>query len=99
MSDPEQLSVAFHNQASAAYFTCLRDLESAVGTVNRQRDERIFRQLEDRYLYTFRKKLEEIAKELTQRFSGNPHYEGLNARLNGDINEYLHRMRQQLRNL
>jgi hypothetical protein len=62
--DFNQLSIEFDTKARPVFFALFHAFEQTVQTVNRQKNENYFQQLQSQYASTLKSQLGDIAKEL-----------------------------------
>jgi hypothetical protein len=86
----EQTVTEFHNRAREAFFSLFRDFTSSIDTVDRRRDESVFRQHREQYVNQLQIELQQIAQETLSNKKTISNIGELSQSLNHYIDEYIH---------
>lgn len=88
--DNDHIYVAFHNRARTVFFDAVHQFEQAARSLDRQSEERRFRQLKEKHVQTLKQLLEEVASALIERHQHQRQLPELSQSLQHLIKDYLH---------
>ena len=91
--------VEFNNRAAAIYDASFERFHKSILSVNRQKDDNVFRLQSSRYLTVLREQLEEEAKKILTENSGASFYDHLNVSLPSRIHFYLQEFNNRVNSL
>ena len=96
-TDVEQHTVLFHNRAREVFFSLYNNFKHSTATVDRQRDENVFQQLQAKYTNELKSQLHAVASEVLEQLPGLN--DGLNRMLHSLIEGYIREFVQKARSL
>lgn len=94
----EQQSVLFHDRARNVFFSIYKEFRHSIASVDRQGDENVFQQLQNRYASLLHHRLNMIALELIDQAEPS-NRSMLNVSLGQSIKEYVYEFVQKAKSL
>ena len=98
MEGLEQQSVLFHDRARNVFFSIYSEFRHSIASVDRQGDENVFQQLQNRYVSQLHLRLDSIALELLEQTEGTNRNQ-LSVSLSQSIKEYINEFMQKVKSL
>lgn len=94
----KQQSILFHDRARNVFFSIYREFRHSIASVDRQGDENVFQQMQNRYASQLHLQLNSIALELLEQ-ADTSHRNQLNVTLSQSIKEYSNEFMQKIKSL
>ncbi|ANE53049.1 hypothetical protein [Flavisolibacter tropicus] len=98
MEGLEQQRVLFHDRARNVFFSIYSEFRHSIASVDRQGDENVFQQLQNRYVSQLHSRLNSIALELLEQAEGTNRNQ-LSVSLSQSIKEYINEFMQKVKSL
>lgn len=95
-STTNQIQQEFHDKASKAFFSMLRDFEDASSKIDRDKNEYLFQQLKNQYMLSLEKELQNIGHTVLNKFQVSSQAHAIDPVLHQFIKDYLHRFNQKI---
>jgi len=95
----EHHCVAFHDRARNVFFSLYTEFGHSIASVDRQGDENVYQQLQNRYISQLHLRLNNIALELLEQADPTGNRTKLNQALTRSIEEYIKEFLQKARSL
>src|SRR5687767_11866540 len=93
----DQAYAEFNERATKLFFSFYDRFTEETRTLDRRKDENVFQHIEGKYLYSLKKQLDELAKELMNKHRGiqkaNEMQRVLSERIMGYQNEFIRKAR------
>src|SRR4051812_45494098 len=96
--DPDEILVEFNDSAGRLLTYLFEKFQKNVQSLNRNKDDNVFQQLQAKYMYDFKNELENMAKIYIEKCGGANAHE-LNNRLTNSIDRFTNEFIQQIRSL
>ncbi len=87
-SDIDMINANFRRAASTIFLSLYEQFKNAVKSLDRQKDENVFRQLQSRYADELKRKLTEIAIGLIDQYKGQGDTNTLRRELTNQVSYY-----------
>ena len=97
MSEFRQEIVDFDHNAKKIFFSLYEKFAESAKQLDRQKDDNVFQQQQNKYLNTLKTQLENLAQDLLNKNSSLKNLSLLNKKLRDEINIYLNEFRQKSR--
>jgi hypothetical protein len=94
-----ELYFEFKKLATEAFFSVYTQFEKAAKTLDRRRDNNVFLQLQAKYLYTLKQKLELLAKGLLDKYRELRNSRELNISLTEEIQKLVNEFTRKSQSL
>ncbi len=98
-NDLEHTYVAFHNRARNVLLSLYSDFKQSALSLDRQKDENVFQQLQGRYLSRLKHQLQSVSLEILNQTEQGFNRHQLNNALSRFIEEYTKEFIQKTRSL
>lgn len=95
----EPYCVAFHDRARSVFFSLYAEFRHSIASIDRQADENVFQQSQNRYASQLHLRLNHIALELLEQAASSGNRTRLNQVLSPSIEEYVKEFIQKAKSL
>lgn len=99
MNEFVQETVAFNDNAKKIFFSLYKKFAESAKQLDRKKDENVFQQQQNKYFDTLKLQLENLARDILNKYRSSTNLNLLNKRLRDEINNYLNEFRQKTRSL
>ncbi len=97
--DSDQLNVEFNESAIKAFFSLYSDFKTSVRTLDRQKDDNVFQQVQGTYANRLKQQLESIATDLIDKNRSLKDINHVKKTLTDSIGAYVNEFIQKSRSL
>ena len=98
-NDVEQNCIEFHNRADEMFFSLCNEFVHSVELLDRQKDENVFQQLQGKYGFQLKQRLQYIAGDIINTAGEGVRMSELNLALSHCIEEYEKEFMQKAKSL